>query len=74
MIEDIPCLTDEMCQSNLPFKPTDTCLVFYIQLTTKSEIKYSALKSDRNFKTGAFPALAGLQAVLLWGKEPSGKI
>lgn len=51
-----------------------TCLVSYVQFIAKSEIKYFALKGDRNLKSGSFPAPAGLQAVFILGKDPSGKI
>ena len=73
-MENILSLTDEKYQSNLPCQPTNSCLVFYVQFITESEIKYFALKSDRNLKSGSFPAHAGLQAVFLLGKDPSGKI
>lgn len=74
MMEDSSSITDKNDQSNLPCQHTNTCLVFYIQFITKSEIKYFALKGDRNLKSGSFPAPAELQAVFLLGKDPSGKI
>lgn len=74
MTEDISSLTDEKYQANLPHQPTNTCFLFYVQFIAKSEIKYFALKDDRNLKSGSFPAPAGLQAVFLLGKDPNGKI
>lgn len=67
-------VTDEKDQSKLLCQPTNSCLVIHVQFITGSEIKYFALKSDRNLKSGSFPAPAGLQAVFLLGKYPSGKI
>lgn len=60
MMADIPSLTDETYQSNLLCQPTNTCLAFYTQFIKKSEIKYFALKGDRNLKSGALPDTAGL--------------
>lgn len=67
-------VTDEKDQSKLLCQPANSCLVIHVQFITGSEIKYFALKSDRNLKSGSFPAPAGLQAVFLLGKYPSGKI
>lgn len=74
MMEGTPSLIDEKHESNLPCHPTHICLVSRVQFHIESEIKYFTLKGARNLKSGPFPAPAGLQAVFLLGRDPSGKI